>query len=197
MNHGFTHYHFDGQKEKEEILKVLHRHWFNLLCQFVIIFFMLGLFLASFWLPSFLVDSLSISLDANFVSFIQNLFFIFTWLLFFVIWIDYYFDVWIVTNERIVNIEQKGLFTRVVSELELEKIQDVTTDVRGVIPTFLNYGDLLVQTAAEMERFRFRKIPDPYAAKDLIMKLQNDLESKEENQFGEMLREKIHHEDIA
>jgi uncharacterized membrane protein YdbT with pleckstrin-like domain len=127
-------------------------------------------------------------------AFIRNLFFIFTWITFFIIWIDYYFDVWIVTNQRIVNIEQKGMFSRVVSELELEKIQDVTTDVRGVIPTFLNYGDLMVQTAAERERFRFRKVPDPYAVKDLIMKLQNELEDKEENEFGEMLKEKIHHE---
>jgi len=82
----------------------------------------------------------------------------------------------------------------VVSELELEKIQDVTTDVRGVIPTFLNYGNLLIQTAGERERFIFRNVPDPYEIKDTIMKLQNELENREENEFGEMLREKIHHE---
>jgi hypothetical protein len=99
-----------------------------------------------------------------------------------------------VTDRRIVNIEQKGFFSRVVSELELENIQDITTDVRGIIPTFLNYGNLHVQTAAEQERFIFRNIPDPYDVKDIIMNLQKKSEDREEHQFGEMLRKKIHKE---
>lgn len=117
------------------------------------------------------------------------------WIISFLIWIDYYLDVWIITDKRIVNIEQKGLFSRFISELELEKIQDISTDVRGVIPTFLNYGDLQVQTAAEKEKFLFHNIPDPYSVKDMIMKLQKKQEFKEEHQFSELLAKKIHHED--
>lgn len=194
MQPTFTHYHFEGQKNGEEILMVIHRHWFNILTHFFVVFMMVGLLFGSYFLTAILFDEFSEQLLLNLTAFMRSLFFTFLWLLFFAIWIDYYFDVWIVTSERIINIEQKGLFTRVVSELELEKIQDVTTDVRGVIPTFLNYGHLLIQTAGERERFIFRNVPDPYKIKDTIMKLQNELESKEENEFGEMLREKIHHE---
>lgn len=197
MDLGFTRYHFEGQKAQEKIFKVLHRHWFNILSHFSAILLMLVFLIVSYFLTSYFFNDFTGQSIVNLTAFVRNLLFLFLWLLFFVIWIDYYFDVWIVTNERIINIEQKGLFTRVVSELELEKIQDVTTDVRGVIPTFLNYGNLLIQTAGERERFIFRNIPDPYAVKDLIMKLQNELEDKEENEFGEMLREKIHHEDIV
>jgi len=118
------------------------------------------------------------------------------WMVSFVIWIDYYFDVWIVTDKRIVNIEQKALFSRVVSELELEKIQDITSDVKGVIPTFLNYGDLYVQTAAEMERFVFHNIPDPYAVKDMVMNLHKKKEALEDNQFSDLISKKIRHEEI-
>ncbi|MFZ2975129.1 MAG: PH domain-containing protein [Candidatus Moraniibacteriota bacterium] len=194
MQPTFTHYHFEGQKNGEEILMVIHRHWFNILTHFSVIFFMILFLFSSYFLTAFFFDEFSEQLLLNLTAFMRSLFFTFLWLLFFAIWIDYYFDVWIVTSERIINIEQKGLFTRVVSELELEKIQDVTTDVRGVIPTFLNYGNLLIQTAGERERFIFRNVPDPYKIKDTIMKLQNELENKEENEFGEMLREKIHHE---
>ncbi|MFA6160316.1 MAG: PH domain-containing protein [Parcubacteria group bacterium] len=194
MQPTFTHYHFEGQKNGEEILMVIHRHWFNILTHFFVIFFMILFLFGSYFLTAFFFDEFSEQLLLNLTAFMRSLFFTFLWLLFFAIWIDYYFDVWIVTSERIINIEQKGLFTRVVSELELEKIQDVTTDVRGVIPTFLNYGHLLIQTAGERERFIFRNVPDPYKIKDMIMKLQNELENKEENEFGEMLREKIHHE---
>ena len=193
MENAFTRYHFKGQKNGERVLKILHRHWFNILSHFFIIFLMIFLLLVSYFATAFYFDDFTQPIIVSLTSFIRSLFFVFLWFLFFVIWIDYYFDVWIVTNERIINIEQKGLFTRVVSELELEKIQDVTTDVRGIIPTFLNYGHLLIQTAAEKERFKFRNVPDPYAVKDLIMKLQDELENKEEHQFGEMLRERVHH----
>jgi hypothetical protein len=192
----FTKYHFEGQKENEKILLVLHRHWFDIASQFIIIFLMLALFFGSYAFSSFFYDFPSNPETKNLVAFGRNLFFILTWITFFVIWIDYYLDVWIVTDRRIINIEQKGLFSRVVSELELENIQDITSDVHGLIHTFLNYGDLFVQTAAEKERFIFHNIPDPYSVKDLIMNLQKKYENLEENQFGEMLKKKIHHEEI-
>lgn len=191
MGNNFTHYHFDGQKKDEKILLVLHRHWFDILSQFIVIFLMMLLFLGSYIFSFLFFDTIRSSDFESVLSFIRNLFFIFIWITFFLVWIDYYFDVWIITDGRIINIEQKGMFSRVVSELELEKIQDVTTDVCGVIPTFLNYGDLLVQTAAEKERFVFHNVPDPYAVKDLIMKLQKNFIHKEENEFGELIRRKI------
>lgn len=192
----FTKYHFEGQKEGEEILLVLHRHWFNILSQFLLILAMTFLLIGSFAYLPFFFPALSQGENRKLFFFLENIFIIFTWLLSFLIWIDYYFDVWIVTDRRIVNIEQKGLFSRAVSELELEKIQDITTDVKGIIPTFFNFGDLQVQTAAEQQRFLFRSIPDPYNVKNLIMNLQKKLESKEEEQFSEMLKEKIHKDDV-
>ncbi len=194
MEHLFTKYHFDGQRSDEEILLVLHRHWFDILSQFFIIFVMLVLFFGSYGLTAFFYGSFDDQSLRPLFAFMRNLFFIFTWITFFIIWIDYYFDVWIVTDQRIVNIEQNGLFARETSELRLEKIQDVATDVRGLIPTFLNYGNIEVQTAAEQEKFIFKNIPDPYAVKDLIMKLQKKFEHTEDVEFTEMLSKKIHHD---
>ncbi|HPN96191.1 MAG TPA: PH domain-containing protein [Candidatus Moranbacteria bacterium] len=193
----FTHYHFLGQKPNEKILLVVHRHWFNILSQFFVVFLMLFLFIGTYLYLPLVFSSLSNPINADLFYFLENLFFMFVWIIFFLIWVDYYFDVWIVTDQRIVNIEQKGLFSRVVSELELENIQDITTDVHGVIPTFLNYGNLFVQTAAEKERFIFRNIPDPYGVKDLVMNLQKTREHKEEEQFGELIRKKVHHNEIG
>ena len=108
----FNEFHFKGQKDGEEILTVVHRHWFDILSQFFIIFIMLLLLFGSFVFTSPIIGSSDGKLSPNLFLFVENIFFIFIWLFFFVIWIDYYFDVWIVTNERIVNIEQKGLFSR-------------------------------------------------------------------------------------
>jgi hypothetical protein len=63
----------------------------------------------------------------------------------FITWIDYYFDVWIITNERIINIEQKNLFIRTTSEVTLTRVQDVTATIGGFFPTLLDFGDVLVQ----------------------------------------------------
>lgn len=194
MEHSFSKYHFDGQRENEQILLVLHRHWFDILSQFFIILAMLLLFFGSYGMTAFLYADIDTQSFSALFAFLRNLFFTFTWITFFIIWIDYYLDVWIVTEQRIINIEQKGLFARTTSELRLEKIQDVATDVKGVIPTFLNYGNVEIQTAAEQEKFLFRNIPDPYAVKDLIMKLQKKFEQNEDVEFTEMLSKKIHHD---
>jgi hypothetical protein len=187
----FNRFHFDGQKPQEKIFLVLHRHWFNILSQLFVIFFMLLLLFGSYVFSFYFYSALNMADFESLIAFLRNLFFLLLWMIFFLIWIDYYFDVWIVTDQRIVNIEQKGLFARTISELELEKIQDITSDVKEVIPTFFNFGDLYVQTAAEQERFLFRNIPDPYSVKDLIMKLQNKAEQKEENEFRELINKKI------
>jgi uncharacterized membrane protein YdbT with pleckstrin-like domain len=87
---------------------------------------------------------------------------------------DYYLDTWIVTNERIINIEQKGLFSRIVSELHLNQVQDVTSETHGIVATFLSYGDVHIQTAGARERFNFKQIDNPEKIKQIITKLVQD-----------------------
>jgi uncharacterized membrane protein YdbT with pleckstrin-like domain len=191
----FTKYHFRGQKTDEQVLLVLHRHWFDILSQFFIIFVMAFILIGSFFYLPILFSDIAHGQYATLFIFLENLFFMFIWMTFFLVWVDYYFDVWIVTDQRIVNIEQKGLFSREVSELELEKIQDITTSVNGIISTFLNFGDLQVQTAAEQERFLFHNIPDPYEVKNIIMNLHKNNEKKKESEFGDMIKERVDREE--
>ncbi len=187
----FTQYHFQGQKQGETILLLLHRHWFDILTQMLLVFASLVILILSvIFLPIFFPNIAEIS-GGRFFLFFEVSWAMFTWVLFFLLWIDYYFDTWIVTNKRVVNIAQKGLFVRNVSELELENIQDITTEVKGMIPTFLNYGDVFIQTAAEKERFIFHNVPNPYGVKDSIMNLQEKMEKMEAHHLGTVLRREI------
>ncbi|PIR73645.1 MAG: hypothetical protein COU40_01350 [Candidatus Moranbacteria bacterium CG10_big_fil_rev_8_21_14_0_10_35_21] len=187
----FNTFHFKGQRDGEEVLQILRRHWFDIFLQLFWAFLILAfLTFISTALPS-LFPAISKAPYKNLFTFLENLFLLLIWIISFVIWVDYYFDVWIVTNKRVVNIEQKGLFSRNVSELELEKIQDITTEVHGLIPTFLNYGDVFIQTAGERERFLFRKIPNPYKVKNILMNLQEKKEREETDELGEMIKKKI------
>lgn len=84
---------------------------------------------------------------------------------------DYWLDVWIVTTERLISTEQIGLFNRVISEVRLQQIQDITSETHGFFQTFLTYGDVYIQTAAERERFHFETIDNPDDVKITIGEL--------------------------
>lgn len=165
---------FQGQHENEQVLRVIHRHWFNICIHLTFVFIFAFIVITSLSiLPTLFPDIINANSSKLFL-FTQNTLFLFLWLYGFLVWIDYYFDVWIVTNERIVNIEQKGLFNRHISELRFSRVQDVTSSVDGLIPTMLNFGDVYVQTASEEDHFIFRQVGDPFAVKDEVMRLSRE-----------------------
>lgn len=174
----FSNFPIPKQSENEQLLYVIHRHWFNILQQFFIIFFLLFLILGSFFFSPALFPVLQTREMYKLFLFIEDSLILVLWLYAFIVWIDYYLDVWIITTERVINIEQRGLFLRRMSELNFGKIQDVTAEVEGFIPTILNYGDVHIQTAGEEERFVFRQIPDPYKIKTAVMKMSREAQHK-------------------
>ncbi|MFA5854314.1 MAG: PH domain-containing protein [Patescibacteria group bacterium] len=93
------------------------------------------------------------------------------WVFFLSQFTDYYLDINIVTNDRIIDINQKGLFGRSVAELDLTRVQDVHSEIKGIIPTLLGYGTVIVQTAANEENFHFEQIPNPNYIRQRILEL--------------------------
>lgn len=91
---------------------------------------------------------------------------------------DYFLDIWIVTNERIINIEQKGLFSRTVSEMRLNQVQDITSHTQGFLETFLTYGDVTIQTAGERLQFHFKNIDNPDEVKLQIARLVSECKKR-------------------
>jgi uncharacterized membrane protein YdbT with pleckstrin-like domain len=77
-------------------------------------------------------------------------------------------DVLIITDRRIFEIEQHGLFRRESSTFRIDRIQDVTVDVKGVIATFLNFGDIHIHPAGEGHDFIGKMMSDPYSVKKQI-----------------------------
>lgn len=81
-----------------------------------------------------------------------------------------FLNLWVLTSQRIVNVKQKRFFYREVSSLFLSRVQDVTSDVNGVVESILNVGDIKVQSAGEEVEFVMANIPHPDALRDLILK---------------------------
>lgn len=183
-----TNYSFEGKKEGEEVIIFLHRHWITLFGQTLLILFGATLpFLAIFLFGGFLSRTGSLPLFAT----LSAIYYLVLWYSFFYALTMYTLDSWIVTNMRIINSVQTGFFNRQISELAIDKIQDVTVHTKGALGTFVDYGDIKVQTAGTREHFIFEQIGKPQAVKDQIMELVATKRHEFEHELGEGLKEQL------
>lgn len=87
----------------------------------------------------------------------------------------WYFSIYIVTNERIRQISQKGLFKKSIIDLNLNRIQSISVSTPGVFAGIMGYGTIMIQTS--VGDLIISKVPKP---NDLHNKLQ-DVAKKAEN----------------
>ncbi len=98
-------------------------------------------------------------------------------------------DVLLVTNIRIVDVDQRGLLSRQVSEASYDVIQDVSWKREGVWQTIFRMGSVTVQTAGAAAKIEAERVPRPAKLYEII----NDerLKYKEENQEARQVTPKI------
>lgn len=75
--------------------------------------------------------------------------------------LGWYFNIYIVTNERVIDIDFHYLLYKQFSQAELNRIQDISYSSGGILATFFNYGTVKIQTAGEMPNLEFDKVPRP------------------------------------
>ncbi len=85
--------------------------------------------------------------------------------------LSWFFSVNIVTNKRVIDVDFENLIYRKITDAKLENIEDVTVKMGSVIRTLFDFGDVLIQTAAEVPEVEFLAVPHP----DRIDKLLSDL----------------------
>ena len=127
---------FDGQREGEEVKFIFRRHFTTAKAGiiFLIVLIILGL------VPLFLWKG-DVRMFWLFVGFVLIGFigFLYSYMM-------WYFSVYIVTNQRIRQITQKGLFKKTVVDLGLDKIQSISYGITSVIGGIIGYGTILIQT---------------------------------------------------
>jgi len=165
-------YRLPNKLPEEKVIKVLRRDLFILFKKIVSFGLLMILPLLFFEImlsayPNLLNGQISYPLIVLFAS----SYYLFIWLFFFFSFIDYYLDVWIITNERIIDVQQKGFFSRVIAEQRLYRVQDVASEVHGFFPTIFKYGEVHIQTAGAKQRFLFHQIPHPEEVRNTIIKL--------------------------
>src|SRR3990167_2641103 len=164
--------HLIKQKSYEKIEYFLRRHPLTFVPIFAVFVILMLVPVALYFLlnnlfPQLLTGELSYPVLVLFAS----VFYLSVYLFFYGQFIDFYLDLWIVTNDRIVDIEQHGLFSRSISELDLYNIQDVTVEISGFFHTMFKYGDLHVKTASDNSQVIFRDIPNPNEVRQALIEL--------------------------
>lgn len=157
----FNDYFLQSLKQNEEPIAIIHKHWTRLAPA-------VARALAAFIIPSFFLKYILASRTAFYVY----LAFVAALVLYLVYsWIVYYFDVFIITDQRVVDIQQTGIFRRTVVEAPMSRIQDVTYNISGFFATLFNYGRVTVRTASESE-VAMDAVSEPEEVHEMIVELQ-------------------------
>lgn len=130
--------YFEDQLDDEDVLFVFRKH--PVVMRKGLILAMLG--------PLAGVIPAAVKPDLGFVWFFGGMLIgtLIGLMLFFPGWIAWYYSVYIVTDQRIIQITQKGLWHRAVVDIGLNQIQMVNYEIGGLQETLLGFGTIMVQT---------------------------------------------------
>lgn len=161
------------QDKDEKIILVLRQH---LITQAKDIFI---LFATIFLIPALLKFSGFIDImPTKFSGAFDIFWFVLSLGLVFKAFLMWFFNVYIITDERVIDVDFASMIYRNVSSAKIENIEDVTANTTGPLAAIFDYGTILIQTAGEKTEFEFEHIPQP--AK--ITKLLNELILEEERE---------------
>lgn len=127
---------FEGQHEGEEVIFTFRRHPIAMRKGFYFLFipFLIACIPVLIW-PE--------NINNLFVAFgglgLGMLFFLYHWM-------GWYFSIFIVTNQRLRQVTQKGFFNRSVIDLGISKIQNISYNVPGLSAAMFGFGTMVVQT---------------------------------------------------
>lgn len=163
---------FQNRDDNEEIILVLRRHWFTninwifiaILMAFAPLIFPLIPFLNFF--------------PAHYQLVLLLFWYLITFAIAFEKFLSWYFNVCIITEERVIDIDFFNLLYKKESEAKISMIQDVTVSQGGVSQTLFNYGNVRIQTAGEIPTIEFQFVPNP----GLVLKVLQQMRGEEEQE---------------
>jgi hypothetical protein len=128
--------HFEDQLDNEDVLLVFRKH--PIVMRKGLIIAMVCLLVGV--LPSIVKPVISYFFIGLGIGFIVAI------ILFLPYWIAWFYSVYIITNQRLIQITQKGLFHKSVVDIGLNQIQMVNYEINGLQETLLGFGTIIIQT---------------------------------------------------
>lgn len=160
---------FDTQEKGEKIILMLRQH---LVTQIGAVLEVLALFILPFVVgPLVILLGIDIfdTLSGRQLFWIGVFWYLFTFGFAFYKFIHWYFNVYLLTNERIVDFDYRGILHIETAYANLNQIQDVSPKIIGFFGIFFHYGNVYLQTAGERQEFEFHHVAQPDEASKRIL----------------------------
>ena len=138
-------------REGEKVDSVIRRHW--------IVFALVGLYFV--W-GVFITVTLFILMGVSaFTCLLMTIFWMYYSMFLYISWLDYELDLFVITNNRVIAVEQKSFLNRAVGECTLDKIQEVGIETKGLFANIFDYGTVTLKTAGSTTNFDMTFSPKP------------------------------------
>lgn len=160
-----TKVHFQSQEQGEEIILLLRRHWVTNIRWILTAAAMMMVPLAFYNFP------IIAFLPARFQTMVIIIWYLLVIAFVFEQFLSWYFNVYIVTNKRVVDLDFYNIIYYNQAQADLKEITDMNVTVSGVLRLLFNYGELVIETAAEAPNLEFGCVPDPRRVMQIIEKL--------------------------
>ncbi|HWO07077.1 MAG TPA: ATP-binding protein [Candidatus Paceibacterota bacterium] len=182
--------------ENEKVLLKLRKHWI-ILVRDIVATVILGIL--PFILFGIIGLTVPIPFDLSalipFGALLSALWLLAIWLTLAVLWTNYYLDLWAVTDQRIISVDQINLFNRKVTTLDLEKIQEISVRTENIFETFLHFGTVTIETASPENDVRMEGIPHPEQIRTRILEQANHFRQLlDDNESKKQLLHMVSHE---
>lgn len=163
---------FEEKAQQEKVLVVARSHWVTNVGWILTAILM---FLA----PSFLnLVPLSSDIATRYKILGGFLWFLVTFAFVFERFLSWYFDVIVITDKRVIDIDFDNLLSKKFAQANILMIQDLTFKVTGFAQTMFNFGDVFVQTAAEVPQLTLERVPQPQKIIMVLQMLKEELGGK-------------------
>lgn len=169
---------FEDRRPEEKIIVELKRHPIILIKGIIPMFFIFVIIIAVFVYFKFSVTAMVVLIIGLVVVALVAYYHLFLW----------YNDIYILTNQRLIDVDQSGLFTRKISETSLDQIQEVQVVVSGPLESIFGFGKIIVQTSGPSENIILETTPQPYKIQHLINRAYYEYRKKigiDREQIGE------------
>lgn len=136
--------YFDDQFDNESVLFVFRKH--PVVMRKGLIYSSFAVLVGPLYVLAliYLQPNSPPSMNLFFLSIIAS--FVLAAVIFTPYWMSWHFSVFIVTDQRLIQITQKGFFNRSVVDMALRQIQMVNYEVAGLSETLLGFGTIMMQT---------------------------------------------------
>lgn len=161
---------FEHQGEDEEILLFIRQHFIT---NFSWIVISLILILLPVVLVPILITGIDLqfSIPENYSFVILSFYYVILFGYILINFLHWFYNIGIVTRRNVIDIDYSEIVNVHVAATKSSQIEDVSYKQNGFFKTLFNFGDVMVQTAANNPNFEFLKVPTPGKVVDIIHEL--------------------------